>query len=353
MATGFHVYATNDEPTTAEVNGYVGEQIIARDTYANLTAISSPPTGLHGWATDKKILIYYNGSAWVNANVPVFTKANLPTGVPTSTVVYCSDAAGLVRFDGSAWQPLGVTTCTNATRPSAAHVNQVIFETDTFRRYYCSNATGPTWTAAGGSVYIGSAPGTAVAGDVWVDTTNDIVYFCSNATGPVWTSVNARTWTTGGRPASPITGESGWNSTLTQFEVYNGSGWVTVGSATQIMASSGASGFGGTGATQYIGPGDFNNTEANVNGVMAVACTVSAMYVVLSAAPGSTKSWTFTLRKNGSDTAITCTISDPATTGNDTAHTVTFAAGDTWSIKGAPSTTVTSAAINVALKAVS
>ena len=37
------------------------------------------------------------------------------------------------------------------------------------------------------------------------------------------------TWTTGTRPASPRTGQSGFNTTTASFEVYNGTAWAAVG----------------------------------------------------------------------------------------------------------------------------
>jgi hypothetical protein len=48
------------------------------------------------------------------------------------------------------------------------------------------------------------------------------------------------TWTTGTRPASPLTGQSGFNTTTATLEVYNGSAWVSVGSAiTQSVQTTG------------------------------------------------------------------------------------------------------------------
>lgn len=35
------------------------------------------------------------------------------------------------------------------------------------------------------------------------------------------------TWTTAGRPASPVAGQTGYNSTLGVIETYNGTGWAT------------------------------------------------------------------------------------------------------------------------------
>lgn len=43
------------------------------------------------------------------------------------------------------------------------------------------------------------------------------------------TGVVFSTWTTPTRPSSPLTGQTGYNSTLKIFEIYNGTSWVNVG----------------------------------------------------------------------------------------------------------------------------
>jgi hypothetical protein len=54
------------------------------------------------------------------------------------------------------------------------------------------------------------------------------------------------TWTTAGRPSSPSTGQTGFNTTTGQMETYNGSAWVispsatTQGSSGQYLQSNGA-----------------------------------------------------------------------------------------------------------------
>lgn len=77
--------------------------------------------------------------------------------------------------------------------------------------------------------------------------------------------------------------------------------------------------------------------------VISSAGTLQNLRVLLSVAPGSGKSYTVTLYKNGSSTGITVTISDSATSGSDTTHTVTVAAGDKiryqYTTSGTPATT--------------
>lgn len=56
--------------------------------------------------------------------------------------------------------------------------------------------------------------------------------------------------------------------------------------------------------------------------------SLSDLRVKVLVAPGAGKSWTFTVRKNGADTSLTCTISGTDTEGYDTLHLVEFAKGD-------------------------
>lgn len=68
------------------------------------------------------------------------------------------------------------------------------------------------------------------------------------------------------------------------------------------------------------------------------ACTLRKLYIVLSGAPGAGKSYTFTVREAG-DTAITVTIADAATTGNDIVNTHLVADGDEVALKCVPAGT--------------
>ncbi len=63
------------------------------------------------------------------------------------------------------------------------------------------------------------------------------------------------------------------------------------------------------------------------------ACTAGNLYVVAGVSPTSTAA--VTLYKNGSASALTCTLTNPATTCNDTSHTVSLIAGDLWAVEGA------------------
>lgn len=83
-------------------------------------------------------------------------------------------------------------------------------------------------------------------------------------------------------------------------------------------------------------------SDAAIRSVIPVAGVASQLYVEVGTAPAAGKSWALTFVKNGSDTGVTCTIADTATTCSDLAHTFTLAAGDTLSLKSVPSGTPTS-----------
>jgi hypothetical protein len=71
------------------------------------------------------------------------------------------------------------------------------------------------------------------------------------------------------------------------------------------------------------------------------AGVVTNMSAVVGAAPGSGKSWTLTLQKNDSDTAMVAVISDTAKTATYTATQISVSAGDTLNWKIVPSGTPT------------
>lgn len=83
--------------------------------------------------------------------------------------------------------------------------------------------------------------------------------------------------------------------------------------------------------------------EALALQVISAPGAISGLRIRLDPAPGVGKSWTFKLRKNGADTALSVTVSGAATTGVDLTNAITVAAGDTLSLAssstGTPTTT--------------
>jgi hypothetical protein len=106
-------------------------------------------------------------------------------------------------------------------------------------------------------------------------------------------------------------------------------------------------------ATRYtgvmIGGAASSATEDDVRQVCPTAGVIKNLYVSLSADPGTDPdAYRFTLRVNGASSDLTCTVTADATTGNDTAHTVTVAAGDRLTLMFEPLNTPATDAIRVA-----
>lgn len=81
----------------------------------------------------------------------------------------------------------------------------------------------------------------------------------------------------------------------------------------------------------------WNATEANRSNVVAVAGRIKGLYARISVAAGAAKSRTFTVRKNGADTSITCIISGAADTScTDTANSFSVVPGDYISLSATP-----------------
>lgn len=85
--------------------------------------------------------------------------------------------------------------------------------------------------------------------------------------------------------------------------------------------------------------GDFS-TEAEADQVVPVTGTLSYFSVRLEGSPGaaaSAKAYTFTVRKNGADTTITCMTFEVTMNCSDTTNSVGFSAGDLITIGVQPS----------------
>lgn len=61
---------------------------------------------------------------------------------------------------------------------------------------------------------------------------------------------------------------------------------------------------------------------------MSTAGSITKLYVEMTANPGAGNTWTFTVRVNGSASAVTCAVTGAATTCSDTAHSASVSAGD-------------------------
>lgn len=96
-------------------------------------------------------------------------------------------------------------------------------------------------------------------------------------------------------------------------------------------------------ATEYNffdgGGADWTATATDYPQVVSVAGTIKKLRVNLETAPGAGKSYAFHIMLNGSQTALTVTISDAATTATDSSNSFAVVAGDVLSIRCTPSGT--------------
>jgi len=101
----------------------------------------------------------------------------------------------------------------------------------------------------------------------------------------------------------------------------------------------------GAGLTRY-GNIAGSTAESQVRLPLASACTISHLYVRTTATMNASASLAVTLFKNGSSTALTLTIAGGSVAGtySNTANSVTFAAGDGWTLQYVNAGSATAAA---------
>lgn len=104
--------------------------------------------------------------------------------------------------------------------------------------------------------------------------------------------------------------------------------------------------------TYYAVPGiaALNTTEYRF--VVPHGATVKNLYARVGTAPGAGQGVAITVRKNGSDQTLTCTITDTNTSANDTTHSFSVAAGDDISIKAVTTATGTPVDMTIGLELV-
>ena len=91
--------------------------------------------------------------------------------------------------------------------------------------------------------------------------------------------------------------------------------------------------------TEYMDMANSYAAIADAEFAVSVPGTIKNMYANASGAPGAGESFAYTLFKNGVAQTLTCTISDPDTSANDTTNTVTVASGDKIAIRCVTSAT--------------
>lgn len=87
------------------------------------------------------------------------------------------------------------------------------------------------------------------------------------------------------------------------------------------------------GATRFYVTGDSSTSRTDVQVPLPRAYTVRNLKVFTSAVPGAGQSYTCVVFNNGTQTSVTCTISDTAGTASDTTNTASFAADNNISLR--------------------
>ena len=88
-------------------------------------------------------------------------------------------------------------------------------------------------------------------------------------------------------------------------------------------------------ATDWVGMfgAACESTEAEAQLPMPATGTIQELHATMSSAPGTGNSVTFTIRKNGTSTAVACTVSGSATSCADSVNAVGFGTGDLISVQ--------------------
>jgi hypothetical protein len=160
---------------------------------------------------------------------------------------------------------------------------------------------------------------------------------------------NFPAWTTGTRPASPIAGQTGYNTSLGQLEVYNGSAW----GAASISASGLAVSSGGTGQISALTQGGvvysasttaMGNTGAGTSGqpLISAGTSAPAFGTVALGTANTNVSGALTVT-NGGTGAATLTANN-VLLGNGTSALQVVAPGTTGNVLTSNGTTWTSSA---------
>lgn len=143
-------------------------------------------------------------------------------------------------------------------------------------------------------------------------------------------------------PATIVEGHFFYGSTPDKLQFQNASALQTV--ASNLAGIFAVLGFGAdsnlsNSATNYLagGNGAPAGTETITQTCISpIAGTLKNLYVEFETAPTSGKSWTVTVRVNGADTSITCSVADTDVAGNDASNTAAVAVGDEVSISVVP-----------------
>jgi hypothetical protein len=257
--------------------------------------------------------------------LPIAGIAGLGTGVPTALNGTLNASGGLVGFSGALGTPSsGVATNLTGTAASLTAGNVTTNANLTGVITSVGNATSiASQTGTGTKFVVDTSPtltGTPLAPTAAVDTNTTQIA----TTAMVLGQASAVT------PLAATTAGAVGTSTR-----YARADHVHPASSTntQLLFASGNLNPVTQNATWFFTNGGVVSTEAVCQIPMSQSGTLQKMYVAAGNAPAAGQTYTFTARKNGVDTALTCQVTSAGATANDTTHSVSYAAGDLLSIK--------------------
>jgi hypothetical protein len=176
-------------------------------------------------------------------------------------------------------------------------------------------------------------------GNVFFDNSGTLATFsgCSGVTGTRF--IAATLGTINAAVATSLTYFPGnANGTISSGAVYGG------GQAIQQIIPFSSYGVLAQNATYYFLTAQAG-AEASAQGISPKTGTFRNLYAQASPAPASGQTVVLTLRIANASTALTCTITGPATTCNDTTHAVTIAVGNSYEMQAVLSATTGSVAV--------
>lgn len=267
--------------------------------------------------------------------------------------LYCKESGGNLaqRFSALAPGPIGcggtpntgcftslTSTATTILGDAAADVVTIkgaLRVENAANTFYTALTTG---AAANRAVAFPDAAGTVVLDSATQALTNKTIAYGSNTLTGVAPSARLINTT------APITGGGDLSADRTialsidsSLQVAGGALGVAVGSLVYARHTVGALAAPGIGTTYLVSPGQNASATEIFIALATRSSTVRRLYCFATTAPGGADSLAITVRKNGADTSITCTLTGVATTCNDTSNTATLSAGDRVSFKAVAS----------------
>lgn len=251
--------------------------------------------------------------------------------------------AGMITSSGAALPSQtgnsGKFLSTDGTSPSwqtASGGSSLPSQTGNSGKVLRTDGTNPSWSAetvevasqTGNSGKVLSTNGTSTN---WITSPNDVASQTSNSGKYLTTNGSVTSWDT---PSGTLPSQTGNSGKFLSTDGTNSS-WATVSSGGKFNISVPEVQVAQS-LTRYVGFGvsAASSSESDVQWPMANSGSFNGFSIkTLANVGGSSQSATYTVRKNGTDQALTCTISSGASTATDSAHSFSYVAGDLISIK--------------------